>query len=177
MAQVVRLDNVKAVYGGAHIHSVKSTEKMENGSVGVVGNLLAGERELREFKKPADPTKDKASLVAEDEIMYDQTRRSQNNLVNFEIKAGKAFRVYDLEENDLISVSLDAIDKVGEKPAVGNKVVLQASHKLKEVAAEADERFVGRIEALEHIGVTTVTGAPGMVGGVIELALIRVEKN
>ncbi|TYS57257.1 hypothetical protein FZC83_02345 [Rossellomorea marisflavi] len=110
--------------------------------------------------------------------MYDQTRRSQNNLTNFEIEKGKAFRVYDLEENDVFSVSLDAIDGIGENPAVGNKVVLQAaSHNLKEVAAADAERFVGRIEALENIGVTTVTGAPGMVGGVVELAVIRVEKN
>jgi hypothetical protein len=178
MAQVVRLDNLQAVYGGAHIHSAQASETIQNGHVGVVGNLLAGEREVRAFDKPADLAVAKASLVAEDEIMYDQTRRSQNNLKNFEIEAGKAFRAYDLAENDVFSVSKDAIDALAADVVVGNKVVLQAaSHKLAEASAVTTERFVGRIEAVEQIGTTTVTGAPGVIGGVIDLVVIRVEKN
>jgi hypothetical protein len=184
MSNVVRLDNLAAVYGGAHIHSAQSTEVIENGFVGVVGNLLAGEREVREFEKPADLATARAALVSHDEIMYDQTRRSQNNLKNFNIQPGTPFRVYDLVPGDIYSVSKDAIVALGEKVVVGNKVTLTAdSHLLSEKVASgaenavADEKFVGRIEAVEQIGTTTVTGAPGLAGGVIDFVVIRVEKN
>lgn len=178
MTKVVRLDNLQAVYGGAHIHSAQSSEVIENGNVGVVGNLLTGEREVRSFDKPADLATAKASLVAEDEIMYDQARKSQNNLKNFSIKAGKAFRAYDLAEGDIFSVSKDAVDALGADVVVGNKVVLQVgSHNLAEVDSVTTERFVGRIEAIEQIGTTTVVGADGLIGGVIDLVVIRVEKN
>lgn len=178
MASVVRLDKLAAVYGGGHIFSVQSNETIQNGWVGVVGKLLPGEREIREFKKPEDVAIDKAYLVAEDEIIYEQYRQSQNNLKNFEIAPGKAFRVYELKENDIFSVSTDAIDALADEVEVGNKVVLQVgSHKLKEVDTVTNERFVGEIEAIEQVGVQTVVGAPGYVGGVIEFVVIRVLKN
>jgi hypothetical protein len=52
MSGVIRLDNLAAVYGGAHIHSVKAKLNVENGHVGVVGTPYEGERELRLFKRP-----------------------------------------------------------------------------------------------------------------------------
>ncbi|PLR99933.1 hypothetical protein CVD19_00840 [Bacillus sp. T33-2] len=110
--------------------------------------------------------------------MYDQTRQSQGNLKNFDIKAGKVFRAYELKEGDVFSVSKDIVDALASSVVVGNKVVLQtASHKLKEAASVTTERFVGRIEAVENIGVATATGAPGLIGGVVEMVVIRVEKN
>lgn len=178
MTKVVRLDNLQAVYGGGHIHSVQSAEVIENASVGVVGNLLAGEREVRAFNKPADLAVDKAVLVAQDEIMYDQTRRSQNNLKNFSIEAGTPFRAYDLAVGDIFSVSKDAITAIAADVVVGNKVTLTVgSHLLAEKSSVTTEKFVGRIEAVEQIGTTTVVGAPGLVGGVIDMVVIRVEKN
>lgn len=180
MSKVVRLDSLTAVYGGAHIYSVQANEDVQNGSVGVVGNLLTGEREVRAFNKPTDLTTDKATLVAQDEINYEQTRRSQNNLTNFKIKAGTPFRTYDLVTGDIFSVSKDAIEALNAETGVvvGNKVTLKAnSYNLAEKASVTTERFVGRIEAIEQIGTTTTIGAPGVIGGVIDLVVIRVEKN
>lgn len=183
MTQVVRLDSLAAVYGGGHIYSAQSNVAVQNGSVGVVGNLLAGEREVRSFDQPADLAVAKAALVAHDEIMYDQVRKSQNNLTKFEIEAGTPFRAYELKEDDIFSVSKDAITAIAADVVVGNKVVLTVgSHMLKELIPSGTggvttERFVGRIEAIEQIGVTTVVGAPGLVGGVIDMVVIRVEKN
>ncbi|MCY8513831.1 hypothetical protein [Bacillus atrophaeus] len=180
MSGVIRLDNLAAVYGGAHIHSVKAKLNVENGHVGVVGTPYEGERELRLFKRATDPSKEKAALVAQDEIMYDQTRRSQNNLKNFKIEAGQIFRVYDLVEGDIFSVSPDLIDALGDNVIIGNKVILQAnSFKYKEVAEAdvTDQRFVGRIEAIEKVGAQTVIGKPGYVGGFLDLVVIRVEQN
>ena len=178
MTSIVRLDSVAAVYGDAHIHSLQSDKAVQNGQVGVAGNLLAGEREVRNFDLPKDLATAKAVLVSHDEINYDSSRRSQNNLNRFEIEAGTPFRAYDLVENDIISVSFDGVDALGDKPVVGNVVTMQTdSHKLAEAADGGNARFVGRIERLDKIGVATVTGAPGMIGGVTDLAVIRVISN
>jgi hypothetical protein len=178
MSGVVRLDSIQAVYGGGHIYTLQSAEVIQNGHVGKVGNLKAGEREVRDFLKPTDLATDKAVLVAHDEINYDQTRMSQNNLTNFSIPIGKPFRAYDLAVGDVFSVSKDMVTALAADVVVGNKVVLTvASHKLAEAATVTTQKFVGRIEAVEKIGVTTVTGAPGQIGGVIDVVVVRVEKN
>ncbi|WP_226035617.1 hypothetical protein [Aquibacillus saliphilus] len=180
MAQVVRLDNLISVYGGGHIYSLQASEIVENGSVGVAGNLLAGEREVRSFDKPSDLATDKAVLVAQEEIIYDQTRRSQNNLKDFQIESGTPFRGYELKEDDVFSVSADAITALSTDVVEGNKVVLTVGdYGFSEItdASLTTERFVGRIEAVEQVGTTTVTGAPGVIGGIIDFIVIRVEKN
>jgi hypothetical protein len=178
MSGVVRLDNLAAIYGAGHIYSLQATEVVQNGFVGKVGNLLANEREVRSFDKPSAVATDKAVLVAQDEIIYDQSRTSQGNLKNFSVAIGKVFRAYELKEGDVFSVSKDVVDALATNVVVGNKVILQnASYKLKEAASVTTEKFVGRIEAVEQIGVATVTGAPGLVGGVTDMVVIRVEKN
>jgi hypothetical protein len=178
MTGVVRLDSIAAVYGTGHLYSLQSAEVIQNGFVGKVGNLLANEREVRAFEKPTDLATDKAVLVAHDEIIYDQTRKSQGNLANFEIEAGKVFRGYDLTVGDVFSVSKELVDAIGADVVVGNKITLTVgSHLLTEKASVTTEKFVGRVEAVEQIGVQTVTGAPGLVGGVVEVVVIRVEKN
>ncbi len=192
MSQVVRLDSIQAIYGGGKIHSVQSDEVIQNGAVGIVGKLLPNEREVREFNKPTDLSKDKAVLVAQEEINYDESRKTSNDLKKFSIRAGLPFRAYDLGIGDIYSVSVDAINSIGDKPEIDNKVVLTVgSHKLtektpsdvggsagdEETEATAPERFVGNIEALEQIGTTTFVGAPGHVSNVTQLAVIRVESN
>lgn len=178
MTSIVRLDSVAAVYGDAHIHSLQSEKAVQNGQVGVAGNLLEGEREVRKFDLPTDLATAKAVLVSHDEINYDSSRRSQNNLNQFEIEAGTPFRGYDLVENDIFSVSFDGVDALGNKPEVGNVVTMQTdSHKLAEAADGGNARFVGRIEALEQIGVPTVVGKAGLVGSVTDFVVIRVLSN
>lgn len=178
MSGVVRLDSVAAVYGTGHLYSLQAGEVVQNGFAGKVGNLKAGEREVRDFLKPADLAKDKAVLVAQDEIIYDQTRKSQGNLANFQIEAGDVFRGYDLAVGDVFSVSKDVVTALASDVVVGNKVTLTVgSYKLAEKASVTTEKFVGRIEAVEQIGVTTVTGAPGLIGSVTDMVVIRVEQN
>lgn len=181
MSSIVRLDSLQAIYGGGHIYSVKAAEDVQNGFVGVAGNLVAGEREVRNFDKPGDPAVNKAVLVAQDEIVYDESSMAKQNLKNFVIEAGKVFRAYDLAPGDVFSVSTDAITALAADVVVGNNVILAAdSYKLAEsdAAGTAGKKFIGRIEAIENIGTTTVTGAPGLIaGGVSELAVIRVVAN
>ena len=178
MTSIVRLDSVSAVYGDGHIHSLQSEEVVQNGQVGVAGNLLEGEREVRHFEQADDLATAKAVLVAHDEINYDESRRTMNNLNRFQIEPGTPFRAYDLHENDVFSVSADAIDALGDAPKVGNMVTMQTdSNKLAEGTDGGTARFVGRIEALEKVGVPTYVGKPGIVGGVIDFVVIRVLSN
>lgn len=180
MASIVRLDSVQAVYGGAHIYSVQSADVIENGQVGAVGNLLEGEREVRQFVKSADPSKEKAVLVAQDEIIYDESTYAKGDLRNFSIEAGTPFRAYELKEDDVFSVSEDAVTALAADVVVGNDVVLAAgSYKLTEVvpADITTQRFVGRIEAVESIGTSTVVGKPGVLSNVTNFVVIRVVKN
>lgn len=178
MTSIVRLDSVSAVYGDGHIHSLQSEEVVQNGQVGVAGNLVEGNRELRHFEQADDLATAKAVLVAHDEINYDEARRSMNNLNRFQIEPGTPFRAYDLHENDVFSVSADAVDTLGDKAKVGNVVTLQTdSHKLAEAADGGTARFVGRIEALEQIGVPTAVGKAGLIGSVTDFVVIRVLSN
>ena len=178
MTSIVRLDSVSAVYGDGHIHSLQSEEVVQNGQVGVAGNLVEGNREVRHFEQATDLAAAKAVLVAHDEINYDEARRSMNNLNKFQIEPGTPFRAYDLHENDVFSVSADAIDALGDAPEVGNVVTMQTdSNKLAEAEDGGTARFVGRIEALEQIGVPTVVGKAGLVGSVTDFVVIRVLSN
>lgn len=181
MAGIVRLDSVAAKYqGGAHIHSLQCEKEVENGFMGHAGDLLEDEREVRQFLEPTvDSVKSKKAVIAyQSEINYDESRSVYRNLKSFKIQPNEAFSGYELTESDIISVSEDLVDSLADEVVIGNKVVLQAgSHKLKEVATEGDQRFVGRIEAIENIGTPVHTGRAGTLGSFTKFVVIRVEKN
>jgi hypothetical protein len=180
MASIVRLDSVKSVRSG-HIYSLRATVDVENGQVGVAGNLLTGEREVRSFDKSTAVATDGAVLISDPEVVADESSRANNNLKNFTIKAGKDFKAYELAKDDIFSVSDDAIEAISTAVVVGNNVVLDpATYDLKEVlaAGAADHKFVGRIEEVNQIGTTTVVGDAGIIaGGVSNLVVIRVLAN
>jgi hypothetical protein len=168
---------VKSVYGG-HIYSVQATTALENGQVGVVGNLLAGEREVRALNQPSAVATDKAVLIAQPEINYEQFRTTDGDLKKFGIAANTVCRAYELQEDDIFSVSEDAITALATEPVVGNSIVLaNASNKLAEVTDAAAHRFVGRVEAIETIGTNTVVGEQGVVSNLSKLIVIRVLAN
>lgn len=179
---VVRLDDVQARYNG-HIYSLVAEEEVQNGFVGIAGNLKEGEREVRSFDKPATANlaTARAVLVDHSEIVNDESSRANNNLKNFAINAGTIFRAYELHTDDVFSISDNAIDTLATDAVVGNYVVLQdGAYKLKEADGTgiADHAFVGRIEEVSTIGRTYITGEPGLIaGGVIKFVAIRVVKN
>lgn len=179
MASVVRLDNLKSQYQG-HIFSVKAPEALQNGQVGIVGDLLDGEREVRQLVKPATANLDKGlALIANPAIVYDESRSTSALEKNYTIAQDEVVRAYELHEKDIFSVSKDGIDLIGAEPVKGNYVVAQnASFKLKEVATvTGTEGFVGKIVRKDTIGTTVVTGQGGTIGGITEYIVIEVVKN
>lgn len=177
---VVRLDNVKAVYTG-HIFSVKAPEELQNGFVGHLGDFVNGEREVRNLEKPTKDSIDKKGLVliAHSPINYDESTMASASEQNYKIEVGKVVRAYELHEHDIFSVTKEGINLIGANATVGNYVVAQdGSFKLKEVATlTGTEAFVGKIIAQEVVGTTTVVGANGAVGHVLEYVVIEVIKN
>lgn len=181
MAGIVRLDKVRSVYNG-HIESVKSDEptlKLENGFVGVAGELV--EREIRKLEKPVDESA-RLVLIYNSEINYDESTRTTYALEAFTgLDANNASRGYHLEKGDIYSVSPDMIDAIGAKPAKGNYLVAQAgSYKLKEVASLDDLKtygFVAKVAGIEQFGTPTVVGQAGVIQRIMELVVVDILQN
>lgn len=174
---IVRTDRVKATHNG-HIHSVVfEEEKLQNGSLGVLGNFKEDERELRQLKKP-EGTTEPVVLIAHPELRYEEFRMTDNALNKFYIEAGEPARAYELEREDIFSVSLDMVSAIGEKPVKGNYVVVENdSFKAKEVDSFTDEAFVAQIEDVEQTGTMRIVGQAGNIGRTTEFAVLRVIRN
>lgn len=175
---IVRLDKVKATRTG-HLYSVEHTEDMDNGSVVVLGDLKTGETEIKEVIVP-EGTDEPLALIYQAELMYDETKISSRALENFYNPANVATRAYQLDTDDIYSVTTDGIDAiVSGEPVVGNFLVAQAgSLKLKEVATvTGTEVFVGKVIDREKIGTGANVGQAGVISRVMDLVVIEVKRN
>jgi hypothetical protein len=173
---IVRLDRVRSVYTG-HIDSVVyNAGVLQNGMVGKAASLVSGERELRTLTVPAAGDGGLV-LIASPEVNYSQYVQTDNALENFSIPAGKPARAYHLEAGDIFSISYDVLSMIGTDPVVGNSVVAQAGLTLKEVASVTTEKFVGKIIAVETIGINIPMGQAGSVGRINKFAVIEVQYN
>lgn len=177
---IVRLDKVRSSKVG-HLHSVVYEDDiLQNGMLGVLGDLLEGERELRELLLPEDTTKPLV-LIAAPEIRYEQYTISDNALGRFYIKQGEPVRAYELEAQDIFSVSDPMITALntGDGPQVKNYVISEAgSFKLIEAATvTGDEAFIGKIIDKQWIGTPTIVGQAGTISRMTQFIGIEVLKN
>lgn len=171
---VVRLDKVKSVYNGNIFSVVYNGGTLQNGQVGKVGSLVAGERELRTLVAPTAGDGGLV-LIAHPEIVYQQFRTIDNALDNFVINAGQATRAYDLQKYDIFSVSTDVVTGTAVKDKF---VVADNGFNLKVVDSTTTEGFVGQIIALESIGVNNfTTGQNGLQQRVTNFVVVEVQKN
>ncbi|MBQ0014772.1 MAG: hypothetical protein KBS82_05570 [Oscillospiraceae bacterium] len=142
----VRSGLVSAKYMGAG----SSATAIENGNVIKLDSLVSGEREIYKAVTPAanDALKD-IVLVASPEVMYDERKHNLDEFIN---EAGKIVRGYYLHENDIFSVTKDALVGTSD-PAVGDIVELAAGTKLN-VASEATSSStqVGKIIEVADAG-------------------------
>jgi len=159
---VVNTTKVKSTRVG-HIYSLAINEDIDNGSIGSVGDLLAGEMEVRAFVKPltADLTKRSVVVIATPELIYDQSTKVAGAFVNFFNAKNIPMVGLSLVADDELEVSVSMIDAiVATVPVVGNYLVAQnASCKLKEVATlVGTEKFVAKIEYIRASGISTFIG-------------------
>lgn len=174
MAGIVRLDKVKSVRGG-NIFDVVSDEVLENGMIGVLGELVDGEREVRKLAKPQDLEKGEIVLVASPEIMYDEYKRTDGALSKFKIEAGTVARAYTLAPTDIVSVSKDLVEALAGDVVKGNVVTAKVgSYKFEEKASATTEKFVAKIIGTEKIGRGIVIGQAGNIERTTEFVVLEI---
>lgn len=101
---IINLDKLQAVYAG-NIESIKyASAALENGRVGVLGNLVSGETEAYEFVTPTDVTTEEVLLHASPEVLYEAGKQ----IGDFELAAGKIGRAYHLTVGDVFTITDDA---------------------------------------------------------------------
>lgn len=178
MHGVVHTSKVKATRIG-HIYSVVSTEDVDNGSVGYVGELKAGEREVRTLLKPATALlgETEVVIIATPELIYDETKMASGALGNFYNEKDVAMVAVPLTKGDEAEVSANMIQAIGAKPVAGNFLApVDGSFKLKEVATKPTSGWYAKIEYVYPSGVATFIGQSGnKVGNVYDLVHFTVK--
>lgn len=137
------------------VEGEETQAEIENGNVVMIDGLLSEEVEgetvvtNREQYHAVTPTatadKKDILLVATPEVVFTKSHNALDEFIN---RADMPARGYHLHENDIFSVTDEALDG---KAAVGKFVELQAGTKLK-VAAEAGDATIGKIIQIEQVG-------------------------
>lgn len=172
MNGVIHTSKVKACKVG-HIYSVTKNAAVNNGEIGYVGELKAGETEIREFLQPTAELIKNGELVviATPELMYDVSRKADGALGNFINEADSAMVAIPLAKGDEIEISENIIDGSVQ---VGHYLIAQTtSHRLK-VSATIPEgtKFAAKINYTKVSGVAAYTGAKA--GNVYNLVHVTV---
>lgn len=156
---VVRTDKMAGTDVRSYMASVKymgtgsTATAIENGNVVLLNGLMTGEREVYKGVTPAanSALKD-IVLIATPEIIYCQCKKDLDEFIN---EAGRISRGYYLHEEDIFSVTKDALDGAST-PAVGDIVELKAGTKLNVAAAAtgatSGSTVVGKIIAIDTVG-------------------------
>ncbi|HAH70979.1 MAG TPA: hypothetical protein DCL74_04460 [Succinivibrionaceae bacterium] len=145
---VVRTDMLAGTVNPAFLENGRykksnAYEKIDNGSIVMVGALEDGERESHVYSDvPAGTSIDKLVLIAVPEIFKDTSVRK--DIRDFEVAAGVVSRGYRLTPGGEFSITADGIDG---SPTKGATVGLAANtHKLK---VSADDTKIGTIADVE----------------------------
>lgn len=147
---VARTDNMSATKDGSLLRSVKffvgTTEtEIDNGMVVKIGDLLAGERELRKATAPAvDTPIGEVGLVASPEYLVDERKR---NFTDFTNEAGDPIRIYKFHSGDTFGCTEGCFDT---KPAEGHIIELMAGTTFKAVTtATSGSTIIGKVIDIE----------------------------
>lgn len=153
---VIRTDLMTGTDVAADLRSVRymadgaTPTDIDNGCIVKLAGLLEGERELYKGVTPAADTKRKDLVViATPELMYDERKKG---LINFYNEAGRACRGYIMHENDIFSVTKEALTGA---TAVGAVVEVAADVHMNAVEAATGATKIGEIIAVEGAGSLT----------------------
>jgi hypothetical protein len=158
---MVRKDKIKSTYNG-NLESVKHSAELQNGNVVFIGDLAAGEREVRNVVIPltaALPT-GKIYLIGTGELTY----RVGETYADFSTPIGGKALAYELAEGDVFTVSTNVITGTAE---VGKYLIPTNASLQMSVANDASgtSKFAAKI-----IELTTIYGG-------YAAAVVRVERN
>lgn len=145
---VVRLDDPRFATPHTDVFSVRAEDKLENGFVGVLGDVEEDNRDIRKLEKPTAGAK--LVLIANPALVYDNARLGSGLETEYEMKAGEAVRAYGLHPTYVFSVSEEGIDGAAE---AGKYVTAGTDYKLV-VSDDAPEveGFIGKIVRIDTVG-------------------------
>lgn len=142
----VRLDKVKSVYTG-HNFSIRLTQEMENGYVVKLGDLEPDNRDVHAHVEPK--ANDVLVLIANPALIADQSTRNGGLEQYYFMEAGEVVRGYEIQENDVFSVTDLAIEGT---PVVGQYLVAGAGYKLVPSDTPKTTGFCAKVNRLERVG-------------------------
>lgn len=142
----VRLDDAR--FPREDIYSVRAAAPLENGFVGRLGEVEAGNPDIRTLAAPVAGDGDLV-LIANPAINYDQSRMGANKEDQYEMAAGEAVRAYGLRKSLVFAVAKEGINGT---PVVGEYLVAGAGHKLVPAATAPLEGFAAKIVRIDKVG-------------------------
>ena len=172
MIGVIHTTKVKATRCG-HIYSVVATKATPNGTAGFVGDLVSGEKELRDFALPSSGTKTNGGVVfiATPELMYGQDTTASGALRNFTNPAKAPMVAIPVEAGDELEISADLIEALSTDPAKGNFLKLKEdSGKLEEVNSGSEPTEQGFYAKINYV-------YPSFTSSYVDGAGTKVEKG
>lgn len=153
---VIRTDLMTGTDVAADLRSVRymadgaTPTDIDNGCIVKLEGLMEGEREIYKGVTPAaDSAKKDLVVIATPEMMYDERKKG---LVNFYNEAGRACRAYILHENDIFSVTAEALTGT---PVVGSIIEAAADVKMSAVDVATGATKIGEVIAVETAGALT----------------------
>lgn len=142
---VVRLDDSR--FPNSDIYSVRAEAVLENGFVGKLGDIEAGNPDVRALE--ATVAGDSIVLIANPAIIYDNDRLGSNKEEMYEMAAEEVVRAYKPEPTFVFSVTKEAINGTA---VVGEYLITGAGYKLVPSATPAAEGFSAKIVRKDAIG-------------------------
>lgn len=180
MAQLVGVSNLNSIYkGGGRLYSVQATVPLRNGYIGVVGDLVAGEREIRKFSAVTDITKGHVlGLVVSGGDLNDLNYVLKKTVDN-EIPANTPVRAYTFNMEGEFDISIDGISAIKDNlPEKDHYVTLENnSFVLKEKAnLDGTEKFACKIEYVFDKGINATLSSATHISH-YKMAHLRVVVN
>lgn len=181
--QVVETLRIKSSnFGGGNIYSVKvkDDEAIENGYLGVVGKLVDGEIDVREFDKIQNiEESNEIVLIANPEMRYDfESRADKRKFEDYAPEAGQVIRAYGLSVGDEFGLSIDSIQAKNTNLVKGNKVILKNNTFVleeKQAGEVGNAKFILSIEGFYQMN-RAFQVAKGKVLAPTKMVRLRVEK-
>lgn len=142
---VVRLDDSR--FPNADTFSVRATVELENGFVGKLGEIEAGNADARALETPA--AGDSLVLIANPAMIYDNGRLGSGLEVNYFMEAGELVRAYNPRPTFVFGVSKEGINGTA---VVGEYLVAGAGHKLVPSATKPATGFAAKVVREDSVG-------------------------
>jgi len=161
---------------------IQSTEALDQGSVGILGDYVANEREVRTLVKPttalitAGIDKENLVVVCAPELIYDESKLANNQLKNFYNEANVATRAYRLSTIRKFRLSKEGFTNALESDLTVGKYVdlTDASFELTASASKTDAT-IGKIVRIDNEGIATYVDSQGaLLGNVYKMYVIEV---